>query len=340
MPLQLGTLSVPYTELVGDMSPGQGTFEWGGNSQWSLTIDLTGDEAWDNVPQALTDILGYSYVSGLSLVRNPPIRHPVYKWLSAGRCQVRGICFDPNTKGGKDKDPKGAYSTARYVRPRIEITFQAHNWAEYFEDDADEGDESQRYVEVKFSDASTSIQLEPGSMIYKEGNLPTDVPPGPKTEQVPFPLQKISQRAVLQLIWHQVPEDYLFGAAGTPSNFYGNNGTVALGGIGCVNATEFYGFAAGTLLLTSATFDRVQCPVPGAYNDQFSRQSLFYTVGISFSLFDPPLGLNATSRGHNTAPWRGDTLNRLCRSQFPTPTGNLLYTPYEMRSLFKCADAP
>jgi hypothetical protein len=357
---QLSTISVPYSEVIGDTQMGGATFSYDEPSQATWTIRLNspaprGSGAWDNVAQAVKDILGVHYRSGDNLVRLPPIRHPKYPTLYAVRVSVNGVAFD--AQNAKDFDPaSNQMSSARYVLPVLQIGFAAPQYDPYFPANTTIADprghnlEWLRYVITNFQVTTKALKLDIGTVYYAEGT--------PSGGVLPFGPQKVLPSGTLTLQWLRVPHDYIFstglpaegGNVGLLSHFYGNpqapnalamDGVTpvpVVGAVGKVNYDWFLGNAPGTLLCRPPELRPSFLPLPLA-SLQPTKLRL-WDVTIPMDVFDPPLGTGATTRGHNTALWSfnkgpgifADGKNYLVR--IGSVTGALLYDTYDFDNMF------
>jgi hypothetical protein len=137
------------------------------------------------------------------------------------------------------------------------------------------------------------------------------------------------------LIWRQVPLYGLF----SPDTFRPEN---LIAGVNTVNAVEFLGYPAETLLFVGGTFAWNETPYPASALGQSVLQtapsspeqpfpSLTVDATLVFKFKDPPPG--AATRGWNLQPWRGDM--KWYRATIDGTAGSTPMLPvYDHRKLF------
>jgi hypothetical protein len=138
---------------------------------------------------------------------------------------------------------------------------------------------------------------------------------GPAGQAFPGSVGQLLVKPDIRLGWDLVPETFVM-SAGTyiPTNI--------LAGLGCVNATSFLGYPAGTLLCLGAKQTRktnvlALSPLPGA---PATESAYIYTYELLLKYFNPTKGVTGsdtpiqlipknfpgTQIGHTCFPWKGN----------------------------------
>lgn len=259
---------------------------------------------------ARTFFLGFAEAdnTNYTLKRTLPVRHPEYAdmWCTAVIFQQ----FAPtgNTDNENNAPNRPALATegelskqGNYQHCYVTLRFSNLPYRVVSDEDLTDdysGKEYNRFV-TRPANTQASVQVlqaETSSYLkFAEGSgagSPTQPTAG--TTEFPGVLGVFQTKTSYSLIWHMVPEEYIFdGLIATKFNNC----------IGRVSSEDFLGFPAGTLLMEPPRFDKRQFPVV----TQNGADPLFlYDVQINFQHFDPSKGVDSVYRGHNLMPWRND----------------------------------
>lgn len=107
------------------------------------------------------------------------------------------------------------------------------------------------------------------------------------------------------------------------TNAYTSGGEASTIYVGSVNLETFFGMPKGVLLYEAPEITPAPLHLPPILMGLSSADTtqLQYNVTLHFEWFDPPLGGEATSKGHNCMPWSADALFYLVKSQGSTDVG-------------------
>jgi hypothetical protein len=211
------------SEFPGDSSWGDDT------SQVVEFITITGGEQfWDNVRTAIKTIMGTNAVgNGAKLNRVPPMRHPVFTWMTAARINsIKGV-----GRIGQDKNS----GLGVYYRAVLAVTFVAQRYRVATNQTTTA--EDNRWV-IKESQSSTFFVSLQG-VVY---TFPVVVP-APTGEIFNGVMGKRISENLYTWTWVSVPINGVMDSSGRPTNI----AAVA----GRVNSATWNGFAAQTLLMDS-----------------------------------------------------------------------------------------
>lgn len=326
----------------------QGTEPGGSWARDDASVTLIGDIPYNKRYDARRKILGYAYPdtsSPWALHRVNPLPHPDERMLRAVACDIAG--WNPQgvtqpTSGFKAGypapylDPPPAAGTillpriATYSRARCTIKFRPHNYP--FVEDATMVAEGwpEVFRNTAFFDSCDPILdvlLTDSAPFLKWGE-------GPKSGQtIASQTPDYIQRASLVAIWYHVPETFIVsGGDYIPSKIFD--------GIGKVNATDWYGFPAGTLRLEAPRFRRaLQAPIrvdPTSYFLPF-----VYDIVFPFSYVNPTAAeASPIYRGWNLYPdgptGKWYSVKRANGSPDPQP----YFEFYDFDLLFEHVDKP
>jgi hypothetical protein len=265
---------------------------------------------------AVTWILGYSWADDAGpykLHRLPPASHPIYGTqlrATAVSFQRYNPCGNPDVLGGKPYETSpvvfdSVTRFARYTHARVQVKFAPRAYYLYSDDNAEwlagGGKEFDRWTEryqvessVELIDAETERHL-----VWVDG---PGSPDGPNGKEFPGRIGERTVHTRLNMIWHEVPQNYLCDPSGVPTKILDCVGRVNSDWFPKVNGQTGTGFAPGTLLMEAPIFERHLFP-------WFSEdgRAYFWTVRIPLLHFDPTKPADSTvltDRGWRTAPWR------------------------------------
>lgn len=304
-----GWLGVHWVEHI-TKAGSTATYSFSPNQQ-QLTFTIR--VKFDEFPQAVSELMGYSFVSGvpLKLRRAIPKAHPLFPWLyCVGVSQVVGI--------GPKKEPKLFKNNADVVTGAIQdyeyalltchfstVPYTILTDTELF---GLGGQEWRRFTTRRFKPFVNLAVTEKGMYKFAEGPGA-----GPPPVALDVGLSKAIRKTVITLDWFDVPWRAVYNPSGYPTNLEA--------AVGRVNFNEFLGFPTGTLLcLPYEITEHVSGSTP--LNVQLQNgvdPPLLYNVSLSFEIYQPDVG--GAFQGHNTVPYKIDGLNYLV-----TTTGGALGT--------------
>ena len=278
--------------------------------------------------------LGYHYVnSSLELVRIPPQAHPKFPQCYATKISsIQGIKFDGKSEGiPPNWQSAGLQSTADYARNLVAVDFAPPRYAIY-PDDADEIYEGitrleyLRYVEYESKTNVYDVTIPTGRFSFAEGDVGN-----PKGKAFPGEVNFFEVKTTFSLRWRLVPEDFIMDL----ENYGLGNPTKIAAAAGHLNATEFMGFPAGTLLLLEPEIERF---VSGTLRRSDKIPMYYSDVVLPMVHFDPPLGAGSPfQHGHNNKPWwksGASDLKYYYTSSNGGTTGIPIYGTYEFANIF------
>lgn len=337
------------------------SFMPGGGDVFSLDSSeavLEGDIPWNVRYSFVRTVLGYATVSGNQLVRQLPLFHSWYDFLTAQSVSI--VPYQPNTESAETLKeaawyPDVAFDQAGYNWARATIRFKQQPY-EIFDDDQIDTyydgslEEWKRYCYDVHREGSLEIISQTGRQMKFAEGTPKDV-----GAYLPTEIGTFAYKDVIEYKWMWVPKEYVCGVD-DPEN-------LALLKIdpcvGKLNATEFLGYPRGTLLLNPPRIERFEWPLRTSAEDEEELGSAFgYHITFPFQHFDPPsgLGIDQVYHGHNLLPWGGRNNDNqqadtgiykafIGKWYFATNNGTLeaddppLLEYAEFRNMFQCADA-
>lgn len=286
-----------WLELVHVMKPGGP----GGFSRTRAEDVLVGQiDTW-RLPAAVRYFIGYSYTDDVakSIVRIPPVRHPVFPYLWCD-----GVTFQPGYVSGNSEMPNNW--PAVYTNPEFSYTFEKYGFYRKTEvtlhfgmplywiagdDEMDGYQEYHRYT--YYFDTKPNLQIdavESDRLEFCEG---------------PYSGQKVQSALAVRksitnftLKWYQVPYDYL-SESGVGLDQIIGTGSVA-SRVGCVNDSAAFDdvFPAGTLYLDNPVIDWYIQPVETEDGSRLWAAD----IELPFMHFDPPRYGGSVARGWNLHP--------------------------------------
>ncbi len=276
------------------------------------------------------------------LSRKPPARHPRFPHLlCTGISGLRQLKFrgkaarpaPPRGGGGGfglfGGPPAGGLYTSDHDRYVLTATFAQPPWLLTLTDEelvrrfgAEPIQEWQRFTSIESTSSNESFVLEPDSFKWLEGDpriagggsgvldgpaaspdtspaVPARASFGPRIgARVTASLQQVLYKREIILTQYRLPAHGLFSlVTGREENI--------IQGLCKVNDATFLGCPAGTLLFKGHKLIAKECPTFEALDAERSgRSPITYNCVFNFQYFDPPIGPDATTRGHNLAPWR------------------------------------
>ena len=324
-----------YVEKVDNYSPGTDSL-----STDQANAQLVVDVPWELGDLAAYHFLGYQYVVGTQLKRQPPLMHPTfshlrcrqivnaqgYKWR--GEDTVQPESLGPST-------PRPNY--ARYDNYRLTLNFAPVPFSIRSDDQisADNGEwtrwvwiRSEGNVESIFVDGGTGSSG--GNWKFKSEGVDAS---GAKVGALPFAGGRAMPYAMPKILatWFDVPIEFI-SKTGTPyiyDNIYA--------GLMRVNDATFLGFPAQTLLMDNPIIDLRPNPVPSTISETPSFLANITFVWHYLNPSTDQLGYKAgggriTSVGHNMAISKS---NNLWYPFHHETTGELFYKTYDYRKLFQ-----
>lgn len=320
-----GWLSVPWVEHI-TRSGSTATYTLSpGQQQMAYTIRVK----FDDWPQAVTDLMGYSYVAGApaKLRREPAKAHPFLPWLRCvGIAQVVGV--------GPKKEPRifdsiitdlptGAMQDYEFAIITAHFSTVPYKILDDDELDAAGGKEYLRYTRKRFKPFVNLAVTEKGMFKFAEG---PGGPPTPATLDVG--LSRTIRKTVLTLDWMEVPWRALFDLDGYPKHLEE--------AVGRVNQFPFLGFPDYTLLCLPYEMNERMAGVSPTHVQllNFDDPPLVYDVSLSFEIYEPDTGPTSGFAGHITVPYKLDGLNYLVSTD-GTVEGEWLYRTYNFDKIFE-----
>jgi len=359
-----------YREKIRGTEPGTAGFSRTGGGRATMTqfVGACGGDsvAFTSVAQlhaVIDEILGTTKVhdDGLRLKRTLPKAHPRHPDLYAERLTYRGIgrmtkvTSDPG--GGLEADAFEEMSF--YPGYQIDIEFASLPYSLITDDQIETGSftsavdrygttwpsltyakEWLRYTDIDRMPQTETITAEAGQLIFDiaAATEPNNREAGKGQIQMQVP------KSSLIITWFDVPFSYVDGFSG--STRVENNIEPAMG---CVNQFAWYGFPAGTLLLTAVKIVRHPPPRQELKLWQgtaiyagiklcdisfvFSRQNVTVTSAPSAAT-----NTNVIQAGHNLLPWahQGNSWY-FAKTNFPTVAaahGRGVYPSFPFEKLF------
>lgn len=310
-------------EKVGSQSPASSAMSWD-DARETLVYDV--DPYYEYDADVL--FLGAAWVDPQTkyLKRLLPVRHPRKPWLySKSIVQVDRLSPTGDGVSAKeaiiqsnphDNQPRysSKYRVLRYhvefgpvgypVLADEELTSPYYEW--------------ERFLSVNWKTSVELITAPTGT--YKFATSPVNTSPN---NQFRAEIGIRECKIDYSYTWHKVPIDLLCGSDWYP--------TKLMAALGCVNATEFLGHPAGTLLMQPFGGDPKVMPI----RDSNGSDAFYVDLVLNFQHFDMPASRRGDAyRGHNTAPAPGDENKYHLFTEDGTTGGAKRYPEYEFRNLF------
>jgi hypothetical protein len=277
-----------YNLQVRNYSPGTANF-----SNESCGHELLVSVPFEKSYPALLRFLGFAEVCGTYLHRSLPLRSSDFDWLWCTKVgSSQDMKFLDKFEAASDDQPDGA----RYQITRMHLIFEPLPYAVLDDDEVD--GEWQRFCEINFEPGIEVLTAEVGTFFFREGDPGT---PGPDGKPVAFPgrLPLITPKGVMTIMWRKVPAEYVLDADGFPANL--------MKCMGRVNATDFLGAPAGTLLMDPPKLQKYVMNLRSQGAIPVGQPAFYYDVLLAARYFDPPKGVPGSAyRGHQLAPWLRD----------------------------------
>jgi hypothetical protein len=277
---------------------------------------------WDATTGTTTGTGGSTF----SISRTNPIFHPRLPNLYCTSCSsnefapnASSLIIPSNPSVTNPPNLNTLSRRANYKTTTITLRFEPIPYT-FLEDGQITQGEWQRNSWIDTEPKTEILSLDGFQMIYTEGNViaPGSLYSSPIGKAYPGSIGQLLVKPDISVGWDLVPETYIMNS-GTflPGNI--------LSGLGCVNATAWQGYPAGTLLTFGAKLIRkpntlALKALPGV----FSFEPLFlYTVTFLMGYFDPEKGYSDaagglgppqqlipsnfpnTILGWNNFPWKG-----------------------------------
>lgn len=310
---------------------------------------LVGYIDWNIRYSFLKSVLGYSYLDNLSLVRSTPLQHPWFQFLYASSVSIESLQVDSTDLKRDAPDPDKAFDYTGYNKARVTIHFTPSPFPILEDDEIDTYNSGNAEWERYFWDADCEGTLQVLSqagrrLFFAEGDVAS--PFYPKTIPFPTDLGIYAYQTNRKFLWEDVAREYVCGTGASNTAFTMPKIDAA---VGCVNATDFLGFKAGTLLMNPPRIIRKQWPL-------LTNDTSIYKYSVEFNMvyFNPPSGVSPqTYYGHNLQPWGGNTDTNgnfappattgigkwFYATNDGTTGGSPLLPTYEFRKCFEAADA-
>jgi len=300
--------------MIDNEDPGRGAFSaHDGRVTVKMATPFTNPDGTDYL-NCFNNLLGYSY-TGIGpnntyfLRRNPPFSHPKLPTYYCTHIEDSYGFQYGLANGTTQYQPVNpgvnAYQLqagALYNYMIFTATFEPLK--AYLAPDSAALPEYYRYIEYDYSGRAEFLTRPYGNFLAKEGTVSAGgvVPDG---HCFPVDFKAVEQKADIQIMWRQVPEDWVsangIGVPGLPQKIFNC--------IGSVNSGAIWGFPAGTLLMLKPDIDRYPCPLVLAQPGVNSLQTMYCDIKFKFVWHDPPLGVQVLGigapiqRGHNNKPF-------------------------------------
>jgi len=283
-------------------------------TDWSLDIN-----------KVIPEIVGYPRrVDVAKLTRNLPMRHPQYFWLY-GRSVPK---MQPYKALGKLQVGYGP--TAYHLYNLLTVVYESLPFE--VRTDAQVSTytvpEFNRFTEKYYDAGAEYLSLERRGAFKFIPEAGGDL----TSRTIHNDLPKLTTKADLTWIWHDIPHNGLFTTSGVPTNVEA--------GLGKVNSLAFpdaNGFPAGTLLMLGAKITPTTAPVSPhvlGLADNVDPPRL-WRVEYKVKYYNPPPG--GTYRGHNTLPKFDGSANLkwYLATTDGTTTGATTYETYDFAKFFQ-----
>lgn len=311
--------AMDLAEVIDNRSPGRAQYAPGASSE-----EIQYRVPFDVVNSFVIGMLGYHYVDESGEVpilrRTAPAASPLNPFMFATRIgPLIGERFDrkqediiapapwveiPAYAHYENVVATVIFETLPYpVRPKGNSQEVANAWDWYFAPTFEPGEEA------------ISAQL--GSLTFVEGPS--------ATLSAPATIGIITSKTMVTYTWYMVPMRWIRDVdnEGPPVQF--------LRGLGRVNATDFLGYPAGTLLARPPRITQYTSTI--GLNGQ--RPEFLCDITFQWQYFDPENGNpSSTYRGHNLVPSRADGKYYYATLD-GTSGGRPIYASYEFRNFFK-----
>jgi hypothetical protein len=306
----VGMLSDPdYGELVEDVTAA------GAWSKREVSEPRSYDIAWVKQQAAMAFFLGIEYLGQDYLLhRTLPFPHPLYSYLFCTRvAQKQSVKFKARESGslasgissGGLPVPYSRYDRVQLslefsqppyrVRGDAAVTGTVDIWNQSLSSTPTKNTvparrEWLRWCEVRPTPYADFNEAEGASFAYAEGATGN-----PKGNPLKGGIGISTSKMGVKVVWKQVPHNYIFERTdplepGAPWNL--------MAGANKVNAYDFMGFPAGTLLAEPPELDPYVSPV------QVGPEPWpVYDVTFTWKFMDPPKGVRDSPAG--TSPYRG-----------------------------------
>lgn len=300
--------SMPYLksywlEVIGNEQVGGESIALEGGTA-TIAVEIP----WYLARQFVRFALGWSYTpyptgsdSSRRLVRENPVRHPRFPFLTASSVSFQGI--SPLGVEGVGTKVDGIYSTsvpvAAYDKTIATVTFTDRPWR--FQEDGGSYDPAAEASRNTYFDPVPSVEI-----ISAEGlnNIKFANGPGAGGPPIPAPFGTLMSKTTYTLNWMWVPHEYI-----STTTYPLLTPTAILACVGRVNSDTFLGiFPPGTMLLQAPVFTPFRFPIATA--EPAADEGFFgWNVRLPLQYFDPTRGVaDANYRGHQCVPYRPNLL--------------------------------
>ena len=271
---------------------------------------------FDDIGTAAQELIGYSWrdtsTDPSTLRRILPFKHPFYTQLYCTRIvKVEGL--QPN---GVFDDTFGPYETYKVMR--LTLQFSRPNYPLLTDDQILDLDgnpqEWLRYTDRFWYPDVQVYYRQTQEFVFTEGTPASPQQPFASSVGLPIPKLELTRR------WYQLPENAVYDSTGFPTNVIFNyaDGSNFLE---TLNANAFLGIRAGCLRYSKPEILPQPLPLPPELMRLLDTASfqLQYDIVFHFTYFDPPIGVGATTHGHNTLPWTDNLWYLAACKQSGTP---------------------
>lgn len=303
-------------------------------AQWapgSTSYQVTYRVPWAAENDFAISALGYHYVDETYpdnpiLKRIPPMRHPTRPNLYANRIITsKPIKFVGKSQYQTEPDPLNTsqiIQESQYKYSLVTVSFETLPYRVRPKNGSQNVTRQYDwYTYTTFEPGEETIEVPFGSLKFAEGPPST----GEVKQSFQGTVGLTLPKTLLKMTWYKVPEAWVRDVAndGPPTNI--------LKHVGKVNASDFLGYPAGTLLL--------QPPTIVTYSSEVSYSGAapenYYDVTFNMLYFNPQTGVESPiTRGHNTVPWFQDRLFYYATVD-GEPDGRPLYPNAEFDDLFR-----
>ncbi len=310
-------LNFPWKEYTGRVA-------WAGDISFAVdrstatsAMIVNGEDLNEVYPQ----LCGYSkrIGSGPLLFRQLPMRHPRFPWLYCAAV-VKTEGWTPEDEANTDVLGKNTLNYANYRFYKLTLQFNAPS----YDVGANGADEWTRFTTRRREPSAEYITRQKGAFVYGEGSFGVD------GQYFKGSVGQLVAKVRLRWMWWMLPEQGLMNGNQIPVNIEN--------AIGKVNAYDFAGYKAGTLLMEAPKYTDCDLPVrplliktkslltenngsPFILNpDQIDLLTAPRAWNVEFSIlrFNPPT--NGSVYGHNLVPHPTNGLWYLAHSATPAFT--------------------
>lgn len=313
-PVGPDNLGFPWTFLVGSKSPNDSLFE-----HTSAQVVETMLINWSDREKAVKAILGHPArrdALATKLHRQLPMKHPDWYWLYASKIStMKGVNF----LGTKTNKSRGSFPVYEFCELHILYSTRPYKMLEdHVVGNVGAGGEKRRFVEKVPAPKAEILTSDRGQWQWNDPAAPL-ISSNTIKGGVGYPIAK----TMLQWKWHDVPDAFVMNASGVPTNI--------LSCLNKVNDAEFEGFAAGTLLCDSPSFEPTEMPInPQDLGLEATEPARTWKITLNLKYFNPQT--DSAFKGHNLAPHPSSAAGNWYR--ITTAVGRTLFQSTSFDTIF------